>query len=154
MQLVRRNATRLTPAEVADTMDAPRQCAARIREGVAAEDHHTVLYTTLLIAQGIEASGIVRGLHEHLSSALQAMDAIRGRALATGAWRCTALYHYELDAINTALDLHEFQLQQLSAGELHDVAARLINRTLSTSGAVARTDSQSLGLTATREATP
>lgn len=141
-------ATRLTPTEVAETMHAPRLCAARIREGVATEDQHTVLYTVLRIAQGIEETGIVRGLHEHIASALQAMDAIRARALATGAWRPTGLYHYELDAIATAVDLHEFQLQQLSAGELHAVAKKLIARTQSSGGTLVRTSAQNLGLQA------
>lgn len=140
--------SKLTPAEVAETMHTPRQCAARIREGVATEDQHTVLYTVLRIAQGIEETGIVRGLSEHLDSALQAMDAIRARALAHGAWRPTALYHYELDAINTALDLHEFQLQHVSAGELQAVAKKLIARTQSTGGAVVRTSAQNIGLQA------
>lgn len=148
MLLARLQTARLTDAEVAETMHAPRTCAARIREGVATEDQHTVLYTVLRIAQGIEASGIVRGLHEHLASAIQAMDAIRARALASGAWRSTALYHYELDAINTALDLHEFQLRQVSAGELRAIASKLIARTYSTGGAVVRTSAQSLGLAA------
>lgn len=141
--------SKLTPAEVAETMQAPRQCAARIREGVATEDQHTVLYTVLRIAQGIEETGIVRGLSEHITSALQAMDAIRARALAHGAWRPTALYHYELDAITTALDLHEFQLQHVSAGELNAVAKKLIARTQCSGGELRRCNAHELGLGAT-----
>lgn len=143
LAVARLNTGKLTPAEVAETMHAPRTCAARIREGVATEDQHTVLYTVLRIAQGIEASGIVRGLHEHLASAVQAMDAIRARALATGAWRPTELEFWETKAINEAVDLHEFQLHQVSAGELHAIAS-----TYSTGGAVVRTSAQSLGLAA------
>ena len=141
-------AARLSQAEIASTIGPARQCFTRLREGVATEDQHTVLYTILRIAQGIEESGIVRGLHEHITSALQAMDAIRARALASGTWRPTALHYYELDAIHTMLDLHEFQLRQLSAGELTAIARKLIARTQSSGGTLVRTSAQNLGLQA------
>lgn len=141
-------ATRLTAREVATTIAPARECEKRLREGVATEDQHTVLHTALMIAQGIEESGIVRGLHEHFATAQHAMAAIRARALASGAWRPTALYYYELDAIREAIDLHEFQLRQVSCGELHAIARKLIARTQSTGGAVVRTSMQDLGLLA------
>lgn len=141
-------ATRLTDAEVQDTIAPAQACLERLREGVATEDHHTVLATSLLIAMGIEDSGIVRGLREHIASAHAALDAIRARALATGAWRPTALYFDELDALRTAVELHEFQLRQVSAGELTTIAKKLVARTRSTGGAVARTTMHDLGLMA------
>jgi len=146
--LVLCRAVRLTSAEVRDTMAPARACLVKLREGAATEDHHTVLHTSLLIAQGIEASGIVRGLRKELASAMQAMTAVRARALATGAWRPTALYWHELDAITAALNLHKFQLEQLSAGELQSIAQKLIARTQSAGGAVARTGMHNLGLMA------
>lgn len=148
LRLVQLQTGKLTTQEVAETIAAPRTCAARLREGVATEDQHTVLYTCLQIAMGIEDSGIVRGLREHLASALQAMDTIRARALASGAWRPTALYYHELDALREAVDLHEYQLRQVSAGELHAIASKLIARTASTGGRVVHTDMTNLGLAA------
>lgn len=141
-------AARLSQAEIASTIGPARECFTRLREGVATEDQHTVLYTILRMAQGIEESGIVRGLHEHIASALQAMDAIRARALASGAWRPTALHYYELDAIHAMLDLHEYQLRQLSAGELTAIARKLIARTQSSGGTLVRTSAQNIGLQA------
>ena len=141
-------AARLTPAEVATTIAPARACATLLSQGVATEDQHTVLHTAFHVALGIEDSGIVRGLHEHITSAQQALAAIRARALATGTWRQTPLHYYELEAITTALDLHEFQLQQLSAGEIHDIARKLIAQTQTSGGAVVRTSAQSLGLQA------
>lgn len=131
-------ASRLTPGEIATTIAPARECEKRLREGVATEDQHTVLHTVLLIAQGIEESGIVRGLHEHIAAALQAMAAIRTRALASGAWRPTALYYYELGAIREAVDLHEYQLRQVSCGELHAIARKLIARTQSSGSQLGR----------------
>ena len=139
-------AARLTPGEVATTIAPARACATLLSQGVATEDQHTVLHTAFQIAQGIEDSGIVRGLLEHIASALAAMDAIRARALATGTWRPTALHYYELDAIRTALDLHEYQLRQVSAGEVHAIARKLIARTQSSGGKLVRTTSQAMGL--------
>ena len=138
-------ATKLTAEEVADTMQHAHCCADRLREGVATEDQHTALHTSLMIAHGIESRGIVRGLLQHLTAATEAMAAIRARATATGTWRPTALYFHELEAIATALELHEFQLQQVSAGEIQAITAKLIAQTLSSGGIVMRTSG--VGLT-------
>lgn len=136
----------LTEAEIRDTIAPARQCLTRLREGVATEDQHTVLYTCMQIALAIEASGIVRGLQQHLQSAIQALETIRGRALTSGAWQPTSLWFHELDALREAVDLHEFQLRKLSAGELHTITARLIARTQSTSGQAVRVSAGAIGL--------
>lgn len=141
-----RKATRLTPQERAETMAAARQCEKRLREGVASEEHHTVLYTVLLLALGIEDAGIVRGLRGHFDAALAAMASIRARACPGNVWRPTALHYYELDAIREAVDLHEYQLRQVSAGELHAITKKLMARTLSTGGAVERRSLAELGI--------
>ena len=126
--LARNNATRLTPAEIHDIMQPVQTCARLLREGVATEDQHAALQTALQIAQAIEHSRIMRGLQEHITSALQAMEGIARRALASGGWKPTALYYQELDAITTMVDLHRHQLQAVSAGELHTIVQRLIHR--------------------------
>ena len=146
-------AARLTPSEVATTIEPARTCATLLSQGLATEDQHTVLHTAFHVALGIEDSGIVRGLQEHIASAMAAMDSIRARALASGAWRPTALHYYELDAIRTALDLHEYQLRQVSAGELHAISRKLIARTQSSGGQLVRTTHEAMGLT-TAEAAP
>ncbi|RYF02347.1 MAG: hypothetical protein EOO32_00045 [Comamonadaceae bacterium] len=138
----------LTEAEIRDTIDPARQCLDRLREGVATEDQHIVLSTCMHIAMDIERSGIVRGLEGHIKAAQQALGTIRSRALATGAWRASALYFYELDALREAVDLHEFQLRKLSAGELHSITQRLIARTLSSGGVSVHTHAAGVGLQA------
>jgi hypothetical protein len=37
--------------------------------------------------------------------------------MATGEWRPTALYYQELDDVKAAVELHRFQLEQLSSTE-------------------------------------
>lgn len=139
-------AARLTDAEVRSTIAPAQACLTRLREGVATEDQHTVLATCMQVAMEIERSGIVRGLREHIASAQAALETIRTRALASGAWRPTALHFHELDALRDAVEFHEFQLRALSAGELNTIAARLLARTRSSGGQVVRTDMTSLGL--------
>lgn len=141
-----RRASALTPAEIAEIMATAKECEKRLREGLATQDQLIVLRTQLRIAMGIEQSRIVRGLREHLDTALAALDAIEARSLKTGAWRPSALYFYELDAIHTAVHLHEFQLQQISAGELHQVAAKLIAQTQSGGGELRHCGARELGL--------
>lgn len=46
------------------------------------------------------------------------------------------------------LDLHEFQIQQLSAGEIHDIARKLIAQTQASGGTVMQASPQSIGLQA------
>ena len=129
-----RKASRLTRAEIAETMAPFRLCEQRLREGAATEDQHAVLYTAVQIGLGIEQAGIVRGLREVFEDAERALAGIRARATQGGAWRATALYADELAAVREALDLHQFQLSHLSAGELHAVARKLIARTQSSGG--------------------
>lgn len=138
VQLAILRATRHTAAELATVMGPVRQCLKLVREGVATQLQFEVLQSTMVIAEAIEHSGIVRGLADHLASALQACAAIEARALAGGAWRQTALYFQELDALATAVDLHEFQLQQLSAGELQRIVQQTMARTRNSGGNVVR----------------
>jgi hypothetical protein len=138
LQLARLSATKHTAAELASIMDPTRQCLKLVREGVATQLQFEVLQSTIVIAEAIEKSGIVRGLADHLASALQACTAIEARALAGGAWRQTALYFQELDALATAVDLHEYQLQQLSARELHRIVQQAMSRVSSSGGNVVR----------------
>ena len=131
-------ATKLTPEELDSIMTPMRACLKAVREGVATQMQFEVLQSSMVIAEAIEHSGIVRGLADHIASALQACSAIEARALTSGAWQQTALYFQELDALATAVDLHEYQLQQLSSGELHRIVQQTMTRTASTGGNVVR----------------
>lgn len=48
-----------------------------------------------------------------------ALHAIAQRSQANGAWKQSPLWWHEIDSIHTALDLHKFQMQHLSAREYH-----------------------------------
>ncbi|MBV7459811.1 MULTISPECIES: hypothetical protein [unclassified Acidovorax] len=141
-------ATKHTPEELASIMVPMRACLKAVREGVATQLQFEVLQSSMVIAEAIEHSGIVRGLSDHIASALQACSAIEARALTSGAWRQTALYFQELDALAAAVDLHEYQLQQLSAGELHRIVQQTMARTSSSGGNVVRISETDLALMA------
>jgi len=122
--LARNNATRLTPAEISKAITPLRAAARALREGVATEWEWSVVASAMNVAQVIERQGVVRGLVEHLHSAELALQAIQQRAMSGGAWQATALYYQELDHITEAVDLHEFQMQQLSYGEFRRAVVR------------------------------
>lgn len=127
-------ASRLTEAEIRETMSAVNHCAARVREGVATELQVQTLRTTMLIALEIERLGYVRGMKGHIEAALIAIKGILNRGNELGEWHPTELQLYEIDAITSALDLHDHQLRQLTAAELQTATKRVIAQMQSQGG--------------------
>lgn len=136
MALARDNATLLTAAEIASTIDPLRAAEKALREGVASEWDWSVVASAINVAKAIEAQGVVRGLAEHLGSAEIALQEIERRAISSGSWQSPTLYWLELDQIRTAVDLHEFQVRNLSYGEFRRAVARAMSEIRSTGGRV------------------
>ena len=84
------------------------------------------LRSTMLIALEIERLGYVRGMRGHIEAAIIAIKAVLTRGTEFGPWRAPHLHLYEIDAISTMVDLHDHQLRQLSAAELHTATKRMI----------------------------
>ena len=139
--------SKLTPAEVAETMGPLRTAFAHIREGVATHNEYVVLHSSMLIAQEIEQMGVVRGLQEHITAALEACASYQERSGYVENWAPSDIHFHELDALGAMLDLHEYQLQQLTAREVHLAAQRLIARTKSAGGDVYQADNSMATLT-------
>lgn len=118
MDLVSRRVALVTPADLAQVLHPLQAAFTALRQGVATEWQWSVLASAMNCAQAIDKQGVVKGLHTHLRAAELALQSIYNRAIATGKWQPTSLYYIELDAIDTAIDLHKFQLQQLSTGEV------------------------------------
>ena len=91
--------------------------------------------------------GIVRGLQEHITAALQACASYQVRSGHADNWKPSAVHFHELDALREMVDLHEFQLKQLTASEVHKAARRLIARTQSEGGEVYQADNSMTTLT-------
>lgn len=133
-------AGKLTDPEVVFLMAPIRDAHKAMREGVATDHQWCYLAHTMNVAMAIERQGIVRGLKDHIHSAELALAAIQDRASATGTWKPTALHWHELDDIASAVDLHEFQLKQLSRKEFNSAVVFATHEVRSTGGRVVRTD--------------
>lgn len=139
--------SKLTHAEVAETMGSLRTAFAHMREGVATHNEYVVLHSSMLIAKEIEQMGVVRGLQEHITAALLACASYQERSGFAENWAPSDMHFHELDALGAMLDLHEYQLQQLTAREVHQAAQRLIARTKSAGGDVYQADNSMTTLT-------
>ena len=136
LALAKNTATRLTPAEMSTMIEPLRAAATALREGVATEWEWAIVVSAVNVAQAIDKLGIVRGLSEHLLCGELALRAIQQRAMATGTWSATSLYYQEIDHLDTAVDLHEFQIHQLSYGEYHNALRQAEAEIRSTGGIV------------------
>lgn len=147
LMVFNRHNSKLTPAEVAETMGSLRTAFAHMREGVATHNEYAVLHTSMLIAQEIEQKGVVRGLQEHITAALLACASYQERSGFAENWAPSDMHFHELDALGAMLDLHEYQLQQLTAREVHLATQRLVARTKSAGGDVYQADNSMATLT-------
>lgn len=136
---INRHGTRLTSDEIASVIDPVRVAFAQIRAGAATQTHFAVLQTTIQVAEEIEAQGVVRGLAEHIGSALAACRGYAIRCMAAGTWQPSAVHFYELDALATVIDLHAYQLAEVTAHELQRAADKVIARAQSAGIEVLRT---------------
>lgn len=117
LEIALHRAAKPAAADREEVLNMLRQAAQALREGVATELQWSIIAGALDVAKAIEHQGIVRGLSEHLNTATQALQAVYDRALASGQWKPTALHYYELDAVQTFVDLHTFQVNQLGRAE-------------------------------------
>lgn len=92
-------------------------CAAMqaLREGVATEHQWSIAAGGATLALAIAHQGIVPGLRGHIKAAEQVLQDIHVRALRTGRgrWVRVTLDLNELDALQTFMDLHAYQVRKL-----------------------------------------
>jgi len=119
LTLARHRAGKLSGEELASVMRPLQAAFTAMRRGVATELDWSHLASAVNVAMAIEAQGIVKGLREHFTAAELAIAGIKRRAMDSGEWKPTALYYLELDALTTAIELHQFQLENLSHGEFN-----------------------------------
>lgn len=117
MAIALHHAAKPSRADVGELLDAVQAAFKALREGVATERQWSILAGTLDVALAVERQGVVRGLHSHLTAAEQALQTVYNRAMRSTSWQPTALHFHELDAIHTFVDLHAYQVKQLSRAE-------------------------------------
>lgn len=118
IQHAKMHAAKYTPTEVRQMMAPVYAALTALREGVANEMQWMQLASSVNVAKAIEKRSVVHGLSEHLASAELALKAIELRAKTEGRWKAVTLYFHELDNVTAAINLHRYQLLQLSYGEL------------------------------------
>jgi hypothetical protein len=119
-------AAKPSAANIKQIVQALELAGNAMREGVATAGDWGVIAGALDMSIAIERGGIVRGLMGHFEASQRVLQTIHDRAMATGQWQRTALWYYELDELATFIDLHTYQLGQLSRGELEQALDRAI----------------------------
>lgn len=117
MAIALHHAAKPSRADVGELLDAIKTAFTALRQGRASEREWSILAGTLDVALAVERQGVVRGLHGHLMAAEQALQTVYNRAMLGTGWQPTALHYHELDAIHTFVDLHAYQVKQLSRAE-------------------------------------
>lgn len=115
MLLAKHRASKPRESDIEQVLDVLRAAHSAMRQGIATEQQWSVVAGCLDVALAIERQGVVRGLQEHLASAEKALQAVHDRA--GPEWRATSMHWHELDAVNTFVDLHAFQVKQLGLAE-------------------------------------
>lgn len=132
-------ASRLTDSEIEQIINPLRFAIDKMRRCCATHDDYVLASSAVRAAQAIERSRIVRGLSDEIAAADRALWCIAKRAELgepAGEWRQKALYADELEALRMLAKLHEYQLRQLSAGEVHRIIKTLIAQVQTAGGAV------------------
>ena len=136
LTIVKQRIALISAADLVITLQPLQAAFKALREGVATEWQWAQLASAINGAMAVEKQGVVKGVHAHLHAAELALQAIQQRAMATGTWQPTALYYQELDDISTAVNLHKYQLSQLSYGEVKAAANYAEAEVRSTGGQV------------------
>jgi hypothetical protein len=128
MAVAQDRATIIDPAEVDDMIKLITACARALREGVATRLQWSIVAGAIDLAQAIESQGVVRGMLEQLNSAHDALKSVHDRATQGDDWTPTSLHYFEIDAMQTFIGLHSFQLRKLSLAEYKRATARAVGR--------------------------
>lgn len=124
IKLAMRRASRIPADEIATVMAPIAEGFRALREGIGSESNWMILAGSVELALAIERQGVVRGLTGHLTGAEAALAGIKCRAMDRGTWKPTPLYWQEIEALSTFVDVHRFQLEQLSEGEWRQAHAQ------------------------------
>ncbi|MBN9411369.1 MAG: hypothetical protein J0H69_19665 [Burkholderiales bacterium] len=122
---------RLPAADVNAILVPARVALQAMRQGAATEEHWAMLAGAMNLAHAIEQIGIVRGLGEHLQVANRVLLEIHQKATTADGSKWCAHFPswYQLESLDTAIDLHQFQLENLSRGELRRAVRRAVSNT-------------------------
>ena len=142
-------AAKPSKVDLDDVLQPIRSAHTALRQGVATAAQFGLMAGCLDVAVAIEFKGVVRGLSGHLDAADVALNNVYARANLADGWRPPALYWDELDAVQTFIDLHEFQICQLGRSEYAAACRRAAGQNRSAGMRVTFVrDTKTMGVTA------
>jgi hypothetical protein len=125
----------LDDAERARILQPLQAAFVNLRRGVGTYEDWTQMASAMNVAQAIEHQRVVRGLHGHLHTAELTLETIQRRAQEDSASRYPyALFLNEMDVLQTAIDLHAFQIGKLSRSEYTNALTYAAAEVLSSGG--------------------
>lgn len=118
---------KIDPQVVQAMMDGLRSCLAVLRTGQGHLNHVLEFDYATMTASLIERQGVVRGLAQQIADADAAIMSLRLRTdKSTG--QVGPLFGNEITALDTLIEIHHFQLTQISQGEYETVLRSIAGR--------------------------
>lgn len=118
---------KMDPQVVRFMMDGLRTCLAVLRTGQGHLNHVLEFDYAAVTASLIERQGVVRGLAQQIADADAAIMSMRLRA-DRAAGTVGPLFGNEIAALDSLIEVHQFQLAQISQGEYEGVLRSLAGR--------------------------
>lgn len=131
-------ATGFTPVELSRIEAQLRDHFGALRSGDGTRYHFAGVCTACELGLAIESRGIVRGLRDQFQAAERLLLELRGKAEIGGGWINPILTGPQLSQLDELIDLHLFQLKQLSYGEYQAAWRLMVGRVTSSGGDLIR----------------
>ena len=131
-------ATGFTPVELSRIEAQLRGHFDALRSGDGTRHHFAGVCTACELGSAIESRGVVRGLREQFREAERLLLELKGKAEIGGGWINPILTGPQLSQLDEMVDLHLFQLKQLSYGEYQAAWRLMVGRVTSSGGDLIR----------------
>jgi hypothetical protein len=127
IQIAAERARKIAPQQVQAMIGGLRTCLAALRTGKGHLNDVLEFDYATMTASLIERHGVVRGLAQQIADADAAIMSMRLRA-DKAAGNVGPLFGNEIAALDSLIDVHQFQLAQISQGEYEGVLRSLAGR--------------------------
>lgn len=131
-------ATGFTSLELSRIEAQLRDHFGALRSGGGTRYHFAGVCTACELGLAIESRGIVRGLRDQLQAAERLLLELKSKAEIGGGWINPILTGPQLSQLDELIDLHLFQLKQLSYGEYQAAWRLMVGRVTSSGGDLIR----------------
>ena len=125
-----KNAAAALTKEERDSIIAPslKHIADATTRGLT-KDAYLYLGTAMHVGLAIEDAGVVKGLKAEFEDALALLDVLHDKCSRGQNWKVRRIDPGEAQRLKEAIELHDFQLQQLSHREFQTCVRKITNQT-------------------------